>query len=99
MYFYANLCSYAGPALFIPLSSYILISDSHKAIFISAAVTLLALFFFGIAKGYFTGTSLLKSGLQTVFVGEWLQAQLICWRKQYLKAIPLIILETAIISK
>lgn len=24
---------------------------------------------FGMAKGYFTGVSLLKSGLQTVFVG------------------------------
>lgn len=53
----------------IPLSPYLLISDSHKALFISAAVTLLALFFFGMAKGYFTGTPLLKSGFQTVFVG------------------------------
>lgn len=53
----------------IPLSPYILVSDSHEALLISATVTLLALFFFGIAKGYFTGTSLLKSGLQTVFVG------------------------------
>jgi VIT1/CCC1 family predicted Fe2+/Mn2+ transporter len=53
----------------IPLAPYILINDSHTALLISAAVTLLALFLFGIAKGYFTGVSWLKSGLQTVFVG------------------------------
>lgn len=53
----------------IPLFPYIVISDSHTALAISASVTLLALFFFGIAKGYFTGASLIKSGLQTVLVG------------------------------
>jgi vacuolar iron transporter family protein len=53
----------------IPLFPYILMADSHKALLISASVTLFALFGFGIAKGYFTGTSLFKSGLQTVFVG------------------------------
>jgi vacuolar iron transporter family protein len=36
---------------------------------ISASVTLLALFGFGIAKRCFTGVSLFKSGFQTVFVG------------------------------
>lgn len=53
----------------IPLFPYILFSDSHTALLISASVTLIALFFFGVAKGYFTGASLLKSGFQTVFVG------------------------------
>lgn len=53
----------------IPLFPYIVISDSHKALLLSASVTLIALFCFGAAKGYFTGVSLFKSGLQTVFVG------------------------------
>ena len=53
----------------IPLLPYILISDSHTALLTSASVTLLALFCFGIAKGYFTGASLFKSGFETVFVG------------------------------
>ena len=53
----------------IPLFPYIIMSDTHKALLISASVTLLALFFFGVAKGYFTGAGLFKSGLQTVFVG------------------------------
>ncbi len=53
----------------IPLSPYVVITDSNTALGISAAVTLLALFGFGIAKGYFTGVSVFKSGFQTVFVG------------------------------
>lgn len=53
----------------IPLFPYVLFSDSHIALVISASVTLLALFIFGVAKGYFTGVSTLKSGLQTVLVG------------------------------
>jgi VIT1/CCC1 family predicted Fe2+/Mn2+ transporter len=53
----------------IPLFPYIMIPDSHTALKLSAAVTLLALFGFGIAKAYFTGVSMMKSGLQTVFVG------------------------------
>jgi vacuolar iron transporter family protein len=53
----------------IPLFPYILMSDSHEALLISAAVTLFALFCFGAFKGYYTGVSFFKSGLQTVFVG------------------------------
>ncbi len=53
----------------IPLFPYIVMADSHTALAISAAVTLLALFAFGVAKGYFTGVTPFKSGLQTVFVG------------------------------
>lgn len=61
-------CSYIVGGI-IPLFPYILISDAHEALLISASVTLLALFCFGLAKGYFTGASPFKSGLQTVFVG------------------------------
>jgi VIT1/CCC1 family predicted Fe2+/Mn2+ transporter len=53
----------------IPLFPYIALNDSHSALMLSAAVTLLALFSFGFAKGYFTAVSKLKSGLQTVLVG------------------------------
>jgi vacuolar iron transporter family protein len=53
----------------IPLFPYIVLSESHQALMLSAAVTLLALFCFGFAKGHFTGASKLKSGLQTVLVG------------------------------
>lgn len=54
----------------IPLFPYIMFTGSpHEALLISAAVTLLALFVFGAAKGYFTGVSLFKSGFQTVFIG------------------------------
>ena len=53
----------------IPLFPYILMANSHTALLLSAFVTLLALFAFGLAKGYFTGVSLIKSGLQTAFVG------------------------------
>lgn len=53
----------------IPLFPYVLLQEAHTALIVSASVTLLALFFFGMAKGYFTGTPLFKSGIQTVFVG------------------------------
>lgn len=53
----------------IPLSPYIFITESQIALMVSASMTLLALFGFGIAKGYFTGVPIIKSGLQTVFVG------------------------------
>lgn len=53
----------------IPLFPYILLPDAHQALLISAAVTLLALFLFGLAKGYFTGAALFKSGFQTALVG------------------------------
>ena len=69
----------------IPLFPYIVISDSEMALLISASVTLIALFGFGVAKGYFTGVSLFKSGFQTVFVGGWLPELLISWQKLYHK--------------
>lgn len=53
----------------IPLFPYIVVADSQEALLISATVTIIALFIFGIAKGYFTGASPVKSGFQTAFVG------------------------------
>jgi len=53
----------------IPLLPYILNTNSHQALLVSAGATLLALFIFGIVKGQFTGVAPLKSGLQTILVG------------------------------
>ncbi len=53
----------------IPLCPYIFMDEAHIALMISAAVTLLALFGFGVAKGYFTGAAPFKSGFQTALVG------------------------------
>jgi vacuolar iron transporter family protein len=53
----------------IPLSPYVFLSDAHTALLISVVVTLTALFVFGAFKGHFTGTPLLRSGLQTLLIG------------------------------
>jgi len=53
----------------IPLMPYVLITKTSEALLVSASVTLLALFIFGMVKGRFTGAAPLKSGLQTVMVG------------------------------
>jgi len=53
----------------IPLLPYVLISKPAEALLVSACVTLLALFIFGMVKGKFTGASPLKSGAQTILVG------------------------------
>ena len=53
----------------IPLLPYVLITKASEALLVSASVTLLALFIFGMVKGRFTGAAPLKSGLQTVMVG------------------------------
>ncbi len=53
----------------IPLLPYVLIKESSEALLVSASVTLLALFIFGMVKGKFTGAAPFKSGLQTVMVG------------------------------
>jgi VIT1/CCC1 family predicted Fe2+/Mn2+ transporter len=39
------------------------------ALYVSVAVTLLALFIFGSIKGHYTGVKPLRGGLQTVIVG------------------------------
>lgn len=54
---------------FIPLSSYILLSDVKQALFWSVISTLTALGVFGAIKGRLTGVAPLKSALQTMFVG------------------------------
>jgi VIT1/CCC1 family predicted Fe2+/Mn2+ transporter len=53
----------------VPLAPYILIGRVVPALWISVGVTLLALFFFGSIKGYYTGVRPLRSGMQTVLVG------------------------------
>jgi VIT1/CCC1 family predicted Fe2+/Mn2+ transporter len=53
----------------IPLSAYLLLSDAHTALRLSVAITLMALAVFGGIKGRFTGTPVLRSALQTSFIG------------------------------
>jgi VIT1/CCC1 family predicted Fe2+/Mn2+ transporter len=53
----------------IPLAPYIVMTDSRKALVVSAVVTLIALAVFGFVKGHFTGVSKLKSSVQTTLVG------------------------------
>jgi VIT1/CCC1 family predicted Fe2+/Mn2+ transporter len=53
----------------IPLSSYFVFHDVHEALKVSIGVTLAALAVFGGIKGRFTGTSVVRSGLQTVVIG------------------------------
>ncbi len=54
---------------FIPLSPYFLIPQATTALLWSAIVTLIALTAFGYIKGKATGTSALKSAVQTVLIG------------------------------
>ena len=53
----------------IPLSSYLIFADAHRALGMSIGVTLVALGAFGAIKGRFTGTSMLRSGSQTMVIG------------------------------
>ena len=53
----------------IPLSPYILISNSKTALLVSVFATLLALMVFGYIKGRFTGAHPIRSGLQTTLIG------------------------------
>jgi vacuolar iron transporter family protein len=53
----------------IPLSPYIFLPSAQTALLVSVVVTLTALFVFGALKGRFTGTSALRSGLQTLLIG------------------------------
>ncbi|MFO0773318.1 MAG: VIT1/CCC1 transporter family protein [Nitrospiraceae bacterium] len=53
----------------IPLIPYMLVSDAMTALWISVAVTPIALFIFGFAKSRFTGIPPWRGGLQTVLVG------------------------------
>ncbi|MFI5358258.1 MAG: VIT1/CCC1 transporter family protein [Opitutales bacterium] len=53
----------------VPLAPYMLVSDAHRALIYSAAVTIVALAIFGVVKGRFSGAHPLVSGLQTVVIG------------------------------
>jgi vacuolar iron transporter family protein len=53
----------------IPLSAYLIFRDAHRALWVSIAVTLVALAVFGAIKGRFTGVPILRSGLQTALIG------------------------------
>ncbi len=61
-------CSYIVGGL-IPLSPYFLFATARTALILSVIVTLLALLVFGYVKGRFTGTSPVRSGLQTALIG------------------------------
>ncbi len=54
---------------FIPLGPYLVAATAKSALTVSVAVTLVALALFGYVKGHFTGTSPVRSGLQTVLIG------------------------------
>lgn len=53
----------------VPLVPYIFIPVATKAVLASVTVTIIALFVFGYAKGYFTGNKPIKSALQTALIG------------------------------
>lgn len=53
----------------IPLVPYIIIPEMTKALWISVAVTLVALGVFGYVKARFTGINRLKGAVQTVLIG------------------------------
>jgi vacuolar iron transporter family protein len=53
----------------IPLAPYFIFSAATRALAVSVACTLLALFVFGYVKGHFTGAGPLRSALQTALVG------------------------------
>src|SRR5579862_6867890 len=53
----------------VPLAPYMLIGDLYRALTVSVAVTLAALFVFGFVKGRMTGISPWRGGLQTVVIG------------------------------
>lgn len=55
---------------FVPLTSYMVMSDAAVALRVSVAVTLTALVIFGYVKGRFTGARPLRSALQTAGIGS-----------------------------
>jgi vacuolar iron transporter family protein len=60
--------SYVAGGL-IPLGPYFFVNNIDKALWLSVAVTLVALFGFGYVKSRFTGLRPLRGGWQTVFIG------------------------------
>ena len=55
---------------FVPLTPYMITRNPQISLFISIAVTLLALLIFGFIKGRFTGTRPMRSALQTALIGS-----------------------------
>jgi vacuolar iron transporter family protein len=53
----------------IPLSPYMVVSETLRGLVISIVVTLMALLVFGYIKGHFTGTRPIRSALQTTLIG------------------------------
>lgn len=53
----------------VPLAPYMIVPDLFRALGVSAAVTLVALFVFGFVKGKLTGIAPWRGGLQTVVIG------------------------------
>lgn len=53
----------------IPLLPYMFIPTAQNAVITSVAVTLIALFIFGYAKGHFTGNQPFLSAIQTAIIG------------------------------
>lgn len=58
----------------IPLSAYLVLPDAHRALWVSVGMTLVALAVFGGIKGRFTGTPVIRSGLQTTMIGGFAAA-------------------------
>ena len=53
----------------IPLAPYFIFATAQRALLVSVAFTLVALFLFGFVKGHFTGAPPVRSALQTALVG------------------------------
>lgn len=53
----------------VPLAPYVFVGDAHRALIVSAAVTVMALGVFGYVKGRFSGARPLISAAQTVIIG------------------------------
>ena len=60
--------SYVAGGL-IPLSPYIVLTNSYRGLIVSAIVTLVALGVFGYIKGKYTGARALRSAMQTMLIG------------------------------
>ncbi len=54
----------------VPLMPYIYYPLVSEALPVSVVVSMIALFAFGMFKGYFTGQKMLKSGMQTTLIGS-----------------------------
>ena len=53
----------------IPLAPYMAVNNTRDGLFLSIAVTAIALFVFGYIKGHFTGTRPIRSAMHTTLVG------------------------------